>query len=646
MKFSQISILLFAVLAQSASLTPVDLSSWSKSDLQSFLDDFHVQYDASKDSVKDLASKAQAQWNSFALPYTSWSTPELQAYLDRKGIKYQIDAKAKNARADLEKLVARVYPDNVNFEQTAKEATASASKSASAAYDKVSGWLFDTWSLDELRTFVKKNVKEGINTSEASRKELVSAAQQAYDKHASKIKAENFYPGKWVFDGWSDKDLEQWLQKNKISIENKAGGAQKTLASHRNQLLGAVRKNARYAWLSAQDAHNSFLDSVGIVGADVYDKAKKIKDSVFDTWSDAQLSQWLESHGLNSKGLKHDALIKAARDNRDQLGRDISYYLDSASRTASPILDKAGEAAASVTDSVKNVDTNFNLWEPEKLNEFVSGVRAYVPAWIDDATRKLRSDGLWAHTQASNYARRLFDHWSSADLASWLRREGVEVDTTAANARDTLANRAALYLSTANKFSAEKYRQMSSRFSADFRKATDGAFENWSDDELRSWLTAKGNDAQKYAKSAHEELVKAARGDWGRSYVEGFSDSTRAGVASAGSAASAGASAVAGAAGAAAQAVAGSVGSAANAGAAAAAKVGSSASSAAAGAARAAGSSVSSAASAAGAAITGNPQPTGILANVPNAFWGAYGWFKERLRFLSPGIDAAGPTEL
>lgn len=535
MKFSQLSILLFAAFTSiQAALTSVDLDSWSKSDLQGFLEDFQVPYNAAQDSAKDLAVKARSQWNSFTLPYTSWSTNELAAYLKRKNVQHKVNLGAADAKDKLTDIVARVYPDNGSVDQTvknAKDAASAVPSSVFAGYDKVSGWIFDSWSTDQLQAFVKKHSKDAQDVASATRKDLTARAKKIYDARATDKShaADNFYPSKWLYESWTDSDLEQWLRKQQISVPRNAGAgaAQNTLALHRDKLVSAVRKNSRYAALSIQDARNTLLDKAGISKANnVYDKVtKKVSPGVFESWTDPQIRNWLLSHQLMDpkEPTSRDALLKKARESIDYLSNDVSYYIDAASRTASPILNKAGDAIKSAPGAAQDaLDEHFGLWEPEQLSKFVDSVRSYVPAWFEQHAHKVAADTKWAQERTVNFAHKLFDHWSAADLVKWLEKEGQQIDASVKSNRDELASRATSHLSKAHEYSAEKYRQLVARFSADFGGAADKAFEAWNDADLQSWLTARG--VQHQAKATHADLVKAARGAWESSFLRGFWD--------------------------------------------------------------------------------------------------------------------------
>lgn len=541
MKFSTLAVALFAAITTATTSPAVDFNKWSKSDLEDFLTDFQVKFKDSS-NVPSLAEQAQAHWNSFVKPYSSWSVEELQAYLKRKKVQYNVNLKAADAHDKLVDAVSSVYPDTSFFniesiKNVGNSAAAAASSQASASYDKVSNWIFDTWSTSQLQEFVehaKKQKKGAIKKVATSRKDLLKQAQDVYNAHVTDTSStgQNYYPGKWIFEGWSDDSLRSWLEKHHVNLKDTAtDGKQQPLGKlNHDKLVSAVRKNAASVYANVQDAHNSFLDSVGISDSnDIYDKAGKVKDSFFDSWSNDQLTEWLGSHeivsSVSGKVPSRKELIKLARENTDSFQKDVNQYIAYAQRHANPILSKASEAAQNL------VDHTFNLWESSKLETLVNSIRKDVPAWFgdraDDASNlasAAASNAEDSKDQLSNYASHLFDFWSTKELTDWLKAQGQNINDVASDStakasksaaykRDQLAKLASEYVANANDYSQDKYDSLVKSLSDTWSSVSKTAFETWSDADLKGWIDEYSpNGRSTYsAKSSHKELVKLAR---------------------------------------------------------------------------------------------------------------------------------------
>lgn len=554
MRFSKIAITLFVAVISASSVSYssdsiVDFSKWSKSDLHQFLSDFQVDFDPS-DNRNGLITKAKAQWNSFTKPYYTWSVDELTAYLDRKKVQYKVNSKAADAHDQLVDLVSQIYPSDLSFtveeaKKSGKAAAKSASESASSAYDKVSNWIFDTWSTSQLADFVKDAKDKSIKSVATTRKDLLKQAQLIYDRNVESNSnfGQNYFPGKWIYDSWSDQSLRSWIQRNRIDLKAQGIDAkQKTLkALDHDKLVSTVCKNARNVYDGIQDSRNSLLDQIQIAGAEIYDKSGNVKDSIFQSWSNSQLNDWLSSHNLVDTTQKSvpskKELFNIAKENSYLLQQDINRYLATAKKKTSPILSKASDAGNDL------VDSTFNLWDHSKLESLVARLKKNIPSWLDDradeasktafsvsksvskAANSASKDAQNAQHQASSFLSHIFDFWSVSELSSWLEAQGHNInniasDTTkkasksAVQKRNDLAKTASDYLSSANEFSQAKFDVLVNSLAKAWTSISSTAFESWSDSDLRDWIKHNTPDSKELyygAKDTHDELVKTAR---------------------------------------------------------------------------------------------------------------------------------------
>lgn len=545
MKFSKLAIALFATFAAATSTanayasvdSTVDFNQWSKSDLQQFLADFQVEYKDS-DTQDTLINQVKAHWNSFAKPYQSWTVDELEAYLSRKQVQYKVDTTAADLRDQLVNLVGMFYPSSNYFSfqsasESGKSAAAAASSSVSSAYDKVSNWVFDTWSTSQLAAFVQSAKDSSIETVATTRKELQKQAQDIYDRsvtaHANF--GQNYYPGKWIFENWSDQSLRAWLDQNRINLQAYGEDAkQQTInALDHEKLIAAVRKNSRNVYDGLQDSRNSFLDQLQILNNNIYDKTGTIKNSIFQTWSDAQLSAWLASHKLidsvSDAVPSKDEMVKLAKENTNLLQQDINRYLAAAQKHTSPILSKLNDAGNNL------VDYTYGLWDASRMEKLVAQLKQDVPGWLEnrvgeassmaaDAASAAAGSAEYTKDQASAYLSHIFDAWSTTDLQAWLAAQGQAVNSAAADTansaaqeRDRLVKLASEHLHSANTLLQQPFDDFVQSFATTWRTVSATAFAAWPDTDLQAWIAQHAPASHKlyFNTNNHDDLVKTAR---------------------------------------------------------------------------------------------------------------------------------------
>jgi hypothetical protein len=112
----------------------------------------------------------------------------------------------------------------------------------------------------------------------------------------------------WTFDTWTLENLKTYLASSGNAAAQKAG---KQADATREQLLSA-----------AQDAYASASKSSGPAYASVTSYLAKqtdaAKDSVFDTWSESELKNYLDSYGFNvPQGSTKNQLVAWARNQRN-----------------------------------------------------------------------------------------------------------------------------------------------------------------------------------------------------------------------------------------------------------------------------------------------------------------------------------------
>ncbi|KAK5996610.1 Meiotic sister chromatid recombination 1-like protein [Cladobotryum mycophilum] len=173
----------------------------------------------------DIASEAVQQ--AFGTAVDSWSESRLKAYLDARGIPVPQSGKADELRA----LVR---------------------KNAHKASSGWQAWTFDDFSVDNLKNYLNKNgnaaAKAAAKKKDATREDLVSAAQSAYSSASSAGGSQYASATSYLasvtaaaksnaFETWTESDLKAYLDSYGIPVPQ---------GSRVEELRAAARKQSNY----------------------------------------------------------------------------------------------------------------------------------------------------------------------------------------------------------------------------------------------------------------------------------------------------------------------------------------------------------------------------------------------------------------
>ncbi|CDO93734.1 unnamed protein product [Kluyveromyces dobzhanskii CBS 2104] len=356
--------------------------------------------------------------------------------------------------------------------------------------EKVSGWLFDTWSDKDLKKTLKKS---GVRfDADASVDSLRSLAQENFDKISKKLKSSGYYATEAYFNQWDDSDLKEWLDKNGVSYD-------KAKAS-KEELLSLVRKNIYKASQVYSEERLSALESLDLAKRQLFDKSNQLKSDLFDSWSTDDINNWLESHKIklqeNAKD-NRDALLEAANKHVNLLEDDIKWYTEASKAKATALLNKSTESVNSVWESVKDslsgayhhdnvINDTFLVgvqsWPKKRLQNFLDarGVKYHLlttkaellrlvyenrskplKSWEDsfdeakhwwkkqNIVGKAKSTGADIVEKVSDYEttameglQQSFDSMSNSDLVEYLKTFSVKPSDLSALSKEELVQRA------------------------------------------------------------------------------------------------------------------------------------------------------------------------------------------------------------
>lgn len=314
--------------------------TWSESDLKEWLDShgFPVPQLSSRDKLiasvrrnsriaslkaadtkKSASNSAENNGSVSETILKSWSDSQLKQFLEKKGVPIPNGSKTTELLALVRKYQASLTGDKVtsSVKGAASQVGASGSSAFGAAtsgidnqYGKATDkaqakaqeafdYAIESWSDTRLKAFLDSR---GVPVPQAGKRdELLAAVRLNKQKAVSGWSA-------WTFDTWSTENLKKFLATsgNKASqkISNQAGAS-------RDQLLSA----AQDAYATASKSSGSAYASVTSYFSQQTDAAK---DSVFDTWSESELKNYLDSYGVPvPQGSSRNSLIAWARNQRN-----------------------------------------------------------------------------------------------------------------------------------------------------------------------------------------------------------------------------------------------------------------------------------------------------------------------------------------
>ncbi|KAF4627683.1 hypothetical protein G7Y89_g10476 [Cudoniella acicularis] len=304
--------------------------TWSESDLKEFLDTHgipapqpttrdkliaSVRRNARIASLKMADTSASASKSAAAAAQTlgdklldSWSDSQIKEWADKKGIKVPQGSKRNELLAIARKHRAQLTGDNVS--DSAKSAFGAATSSAGNQYAEATddaqlkaedafNSVIGTWSESRLKAYLDAR---GVPVPQNGKKdELLAAVRLNRHKAATGWSA-------WTFDTWNVENLKAYLASSGNAAAEKVG---KQADATREQLLSA----AQDAYASASKPSGPAYASVTSYLAKQTDAAK---DSIFDTWSESELKNYLDSYGFNvPQGSTKNQLVAWARNQRN-----------------------------------------------------------------------------------------------------------------------------------------------------------------------------------------------------------------------------------------------------------------------------------------------------------------------------------------
>lgn len=255
---------------------------------------------------------------------------------------------------------------------------------------------------------------------------------------------------------------------------------------------------------SAKQATSKVIEYLDLEKQQVFDKAGKIRDDVFNTWSDSQLNEWLESHNIikePSKPSTVDELRKFAAKHKDLLLEDINNFKDKAADSASPYLSKSKEYVADSADAL--FESTVSTWSSSRLKAYLDARGIPAPQYgKKDQLLKLVRENRYRLVDRKYNGPWTFDAWSVDDLKSWLQEQGSNIQ----GSREQLATAANEQLAKLKENAKHKSNDAYGVTVDAWNRAKKPDFGKWSDTDLKAYVGSYGVDF----KNERDDLVRQA----------------------------------------------------------------------------------------------------------------------------------------
>ncbi|KAJ9142907.1 Stress response protein ish1 [Pleurostoma richardsiae] len=340
-------------------------------------------------SLAVVADAALAStWFSKAA-YNKWHETELERWLSDHDVPYPTPADRK----DLEKLVEQNWETNV-----------------------VSP--YHNWDAEQLNAYLKTKGVETKETAKADKDSLIAQVKGLW--YETEDKAQNAYLSikDWILDTWTDSQLKAFCDHHGIPVPQ---------PRKRDTLLQKARSNYDTVAKKAGEA------------------ASYPGNWLYDTWTESELKEWLDTHGFPApQPTTRDKLIASVR--RNSRIAYLKAQEQGASATAS-----AQKAYATLTDMV------IDAWSDSQLKEFCDKNGISVP-----------------HGSKVN------------ELRALVRKHRAQL------LGDTVSGTAASYLGAATSRAGNEYARATDSASLAAQDAFNEVVNTWSESRLKAYLDARG----------------------------------------------------------------------------------------------------------------------------------------------------------
>lgn len=245
-----------------------------------------LAYLKSQEQLKSATDSANAAYESLTdFVIDSWTESQLKEFADRNGIPVPQGTKANELRALIRKHKADFQGDTVagtagSVIGAATSKVSQATDAASLAAQDAFNSAISAWSDTRLKSYLDAR---GVPVPQSSKTDELRALVR---KHAHK--AASGY-NIWTFDDYTVDNLRGYLKSNGDAAAKKV--ADKSGAT-RDELYNAVQSSYASASVAGGDSYAAITSYLASATA-------AAKDTAFETWSESDLKNYLDSYGFD-----------------------------------------------------------------------------------------------------------------------------------------------------------------------------------------------------------------------------------------------------------------------------------------------------------------------------------------------------------
>lgn len=298
----------------------------------------------------------------------------------------------------------------------------------------------------------------------ADRKDLENLIQKNWDQYAVS-----------PYKEWDSEKLSAYLKQKGVNVKE---GAQ----SNRDALLASVSNS----WYETEDkAQDAWTD---------------VKDWIFDTWTDSELKEFADKHGIPvPQPRKRDTLLQKIESSYETVAKKAG---ETAAYPGNWLYETWSES-----DAKEWLDTHgFPAPQPSSRDKLIAAVRRNSRlAWLK-AQDQTASASASANAAYATLTDKLIDSWGETQLKEFCDKNGIsvpqgsKVNELRALVRkhraellgDNVSAKAASAFGAATSSAGNQYAKASDSATLQAEEAFNTAVSAWSESRLKAYLDARG----------------------------------------------------------------------------------------------------------------------------------------------------------
>ncbi|KAK7514832.1 hypothetical protein IWZ03DRAFT_381831 [Phyllosticta citriasiana] len=297
--------------------------------------------------------------------------------------------------------------------------------------------------------------------------------------------------GKAAYNKWHETELERWLSDHNIPYPTPADRKDledlvkdnwnsKVVQPYNEwdtaRLQSYLGEKGHDLQKGAADSRDTLLETVKSYWGETEDQTtdaySKVRDWIFDSWTDSQLKAFLDRNGIPAPQPRtRDTLLKTARENYETVAKKIG---ETASYPGNWLYDSWSDSDLKAWLD----ERGYPAPQPSSRDKLIAAVRRNSRLATESIKSAQASAAASASAAQHSLTDALLDAWSDSQIKEWLDKNGVKVPQgSKRNELTALArkHRAKLTGDNLSYSASSAYGAATSRAGNEYAKATDDA---------------------------------------------------------------------------------------------------------------------------------------------------------------------------